>query len=75
MAGLQSPGLVSHRTSGEFVGTSVLEVVVPAASDVDLQDQFSAWDGDIPEDSTSIVPFVEQRPFLLLGKPTRTAAP
>ena len=68
MAGLRSPGPIALRTSGEFVGSAILETIIPSASDVDLQDQFEAWDGEIPEDSTSIVPFIEQRQFLLLGK-------
>ncbi|KAF2667455.1 hypothetical protein BT63DRAFT_292685 [Microthyrium microscopicum] len=47
---------------------AIAEVVVPNASDVDLQDLFQAWDGEIPEDSTSMVPFIEPRQFILLDE-------
>lgn len=56
------------RTSTEFIDDTVLEAFVPAASQVNLQELLEGWDGDIPEESNSIVPFIEQRHFLLLGE-------
>jgi hypothetical protein len=56
------------RTSSEFVNDTILEAFVPSASQVNLQELLEAWDGDILEDSNSIVPFIEQRQFLLLGR-------
>jgi hypothetical protein len=51
----------------DFVESGVVEVVVPSVTNVDLQDLFEAWDGEMLEDSTSMVPFIDQRQFLLLG--------
>jgi hypothetical protein len=62
---------VQARTSAEFAEDTILEAFVPSASQVNLQELLEAWDGEIPEESSSIVPFIEQRQFLLLG----TSAP
>jgi hypothetical protein len=67
MTNLQAPDPITSRSNIDFVEFGVVEAVVPAATNVDLQDLFEAWDGDIPEDSTSMVPFIDQRQFLLLG--------
>jgi hypothetical protein len=56
------------RTSTEFIEDTILEAFVPSASKVNLHELLESWDGDIPEDSNSIVPFIEQRQFLLLGE-------
>jgi hypothetical protein len=56
------------RTSTEFIEDTLLEAFVPSASQVNLHELLESWDGDIPEDSNSIVPFIEQRQFLLLGE-------
>jgi len=63
-AGQEDPA----RTSSEFVNDTILEAFVPSASQVNLDELLGSWDGDIPEDSNSIVPFIEQRQFLLLGE-------
>jgi hypothetical protein len=59
---------VRDRTSSEFVDDTTLEAFVPAASQVNVQELLEAWDGDILEDKNTIVPFIEQRQFLLLGR-------
>jgi hypothetical protein len=59
---------IRARTSGEFVEDTILEAFVPSASHINLHELLESWDGDIPEDSNSIVPFIEQRQFLLLGE-------
>jgi hypothetical protein len=60
---------VSARTSSEFAEDTILEAFVPSASHINLHELLESWDGDIAEDSNSIVPFIEQRQFLLLGEP------
>jgi hypothetical protein len=59
---------VRSRSSTEFIEDTIIEAFVPAASQVNLHELLESWDGDIPEDSNSIVPFIEQRQFLLLGE-------
>lgn len=61
------PEDVNTESDRNFVDSALVEVVVPSTTNVALQDLFEAWDGDIPEDSTSMVPFIDQRQFLLLG--------
>lgn len=56
------------RTSGEFIEGAILEAVIPAASSIDFEKEFKNWNGVEDEKHPSIVPFVEQRKFLLLGK-------
>ncbi|KAF2431100.1 hypothetical protein EJ08DRAFT_632809 [Tothia fuscella] len=56
------------RASTEFVDDTILEAFVPSASQVNLQELLEAWDGDIPENRNSIVPFIEQRQFLLVDE-------
>jgi hypothetical protein len=60
------------RTSTEFIEDTILEAFIPSASQLDIQNLLENWDGEVPEDSNSIVPFIEQRTFLLLGKPFMT---
>jgi hypothetical protein len=68
---MPTTGQEAHgRTSSDFIDDTILESFVPSASQVNLHELLEAWDGDIPEDSTSIVPFIEQRQFLLLGEST-----
>lgn len=55
------------RSSAEFVDDTILEAFVPAASRVNVQELLEAWDGEVLEDKNTIVPFIEQRQFLLLG--------
>jgi hypothetical protein len=52
----------------DLVESAILETVVPTDSDVDLQELFLSWDREFTAESSSIVPFIEQRQFLLLGK-------
>jgi hypothetical protein len=59
------------RTSSEFVDETILEAFVPAASQVNVQELLEAWDGEVLEDKNTIVPFIEQRQFLLLGSQHR----
>jgi hypothetical protein len=62
-----SPVQFKPRSSAEFVESSVLEALVPARSDVNIQEELSAWDGTIEDESGSILPFLSQRNVLLLG--------
>jgi len=55
-------------SSDEFLEHAIIETFVPSASEVDLQELIEAWDGEVPKGGSSIVPFVEQRQFILLGK-------
>ena len=54
--------------SDDFLEHAIVEAFVPSASEVDLQELLEVWDGEVPKGSSSIVPFVEQRQFILLGK-------
>lgn len=63
-----SPGELQHRGSAEFVESSVLEAVVPASSEIDIETELSAWDGTNEHNSGSILPFLYQRNLVLLGK-------
>jgi hypothetical protein len=65
-----SPGELKSRTSAEFVESSVLESIVPATSDVNIEEQLQAWDGAIEDETGSILPFLSQRTVLLLGMPS-----
>jgi hypothetical protein len=56
-----------RKIDDDFVEASVVEAFVPSASEVNLSELVEAWDGGIPEGSNSVVSFVEQRQFLLLG--------
>ncbi|CAO2650736.1 Nn.00g020280.m01.CDS01 [Neocucurbitaria sp. VM-36] len=62
-----SPAEALPRGSAEFVESSVLEAVVPANSDIDIENELSAWDGVVEDESGSILPFISQRHVLLLG--------
>jgi hypothetical protein len=53
--------------SDDFLEHTIVEAFVPSASEVDLQELLEAWDGEVPKGSSSIVPFVEQRQFILFG--------
>ena len=67
MATLEQPEKAPRRASGDFVDSAVLEAFVPSNSHVNLQELFESWDGEFVEEGSSIVPFIEQRQFLLLG--------
>ena len=62
-----SPGEQRSRSSAEFVESSVLEAVVPASSNIDLEEELQSWDGKSEDESGSILPFLSQRNVLLLG--------
>lgn len=62
-----SPAEMLPRGSAEFVESSVLEAVVPASSEIDLEDELNSWEGVVEDESGSILPFVSQRHVLLLG--------
>ncbi|KAF1841143.1 uncharacterized protein K460DRAFT_295560 [Cucurbitaria berberidis CBS 394.84] len=64
----ESPAETLPRGSAEFVESSVLEAVVPASSDIDIEDELSSWDGVIEDDNGSVLPFVSQRQVLLLDE-------
>ncbi|KAF9696221.1 hypothetical protein EKO04_005920 [Ascochyta lentis] len=55
------------RQSLDFVESSVLEAIAPAASHVDIEQAFNSWDGTVEDDTASILPFVTQRHVLLFG--------
>ncbi len=67
MTPLKEPTPKSRRTSGEFVDSAVLEAVIPTSSELDLDQLFQEWDGELSNEVSSIVPFIDQRQFLLLG--------
>jgi hypothetical protein len=56
------------RGSAEFVESSVLEAVVPAASSISIVDLLQSRDGSVDDENASILPFISQRQFLLFGK-------
>lgn len=55
------------RGSAEFVESSVLEAVVPASLDINLEHELSSWDGAVDDERGSILPFLSQRHVILLG--------
>jgi hypothetical protein len=58
---------VTDTTGRSFTENSVLEVIVPSASSVELEEIVSAGDGSSSEDADSILPFVPQRTYLFFG--------
>ncbi|KAI9692646.1 MAG: hypothetical protein M1820_009480 [Bogoriella megaspora] len=56
------------RSSDEFVATSLLDTVVPVAPDQPIEDAFDAWDGTSSSLGSSLLPFIEQRQFLLFDE-------
>jgi len=56
-----------ERRNIDLSESAILETVVPTDSDIDLQDLFQSWDREFTAEQSSIVPFIEQRQFLLLG--------
>lgn len=62
-----SPGELNSRSSAEFVESSVLEAIVPATSDVNVEEELRSWDGAIEDEAGSVLPFLSQRTALLLG--------
>lgn len=62
------PAEAQPRGSVEFVESSVLEVVVPSASEFNVKDDISSWDGTDEEENTSVLPFLPQRQVLLFGE-------
>jgi hypothetical protein len=62
-----SPGAPQTRSSAEFVQSSVLEAIVPAKSEINVEEELRSWDGTIEDESGSILPTISQRTVLLLG--------
>jgi hypothetical protein len=62
-----SPGAPITRSSAEFVESSVLEAIVPAKSDINVEEELRSWDGEIGDENGSILPTISQRTVLLLG--------
>lgn len=60
------PGSPS-RSSAEFVESSVLEAIVPAASSISVESLLQSWNGSKGDEDASILPFISQRQFLLFG--------
>ncbi|KAL6703192.1 hypothetical protein ACN47E_010121 [Coniothyrium glycines] len=56
------------RPSAEFAESSVLEAIVPARLDVNLEEELTSWQGTLEEDGGSILPFLPQRQVLLLDE-------
>jgi hypothetical protein len=56
------------RGSVEFAERSVLEAIIPASSDIDIEDELNTWEGTAEDGSGSILPTISQRNLLLLGK-------
>ncbi|KAH7095717.1 TRAPP trafficking subunit Trs65-domain-containing protein [Paraphoma chrysanthemicola] len=63
-----SPPEANSRSSLEFVESSVLEALVPASSEANIEKDLSAWNGTIEDESGSILPFLAQRNVLLLDE-------
>jgi hypothetical protein len=55
------------RSSLDFAESSVLEAVVPASTEVDIEDELNSWDGADEDGDGSILPFLSRRHVLLLG--------
>ncbi|KAF1816791.1 hypothetical protein P152DRAFT_406846 [Eremomyces bilateralis CBS 781.70] len=65
------PGTISEPSPqdvAEFIENSVLDVIVPADSQLDLKKSLEEWDGDGQDDDGHLPAFVQQRPFLLLDE-------
>jgi hypothetical protein len=62
-----SPGELKSRSSAEFVESSVLEAIVSANSDINVEEELRSWDGTTDGESGSVLPFLSQRTVLLLG--------
>jgi hypothetical protein len=54
--------------ASDVAESAILETVVPVDADIDLGELFQSWDREFTAEGASIVPFIEQRQFLLLGK-------
>jgi len=54
-------------SESNFLERAVIEAFAPSDSDLNLRELIENWDGNGATASTSIVPFVEQRQFILLG--------
>jgi hypothetical protein len=63
-----SDGNSPARTSSDFVQSSILEAVVPFNETIDIGALFQAWNRHGEGNEESLIPFVEQRHFLMLGK-------
>jgi hypothetical protein len=63
----KKPSWVPEERSIDLSESAILETVVPTDSDIDLQELFQSWDREFTAEQSSIVPFIEQRQFLLLG--------
>jgi hypothetical protein len=64
---LQMSSEEEARASLDFAESSILEAIAPAASNVDIEEAFSSWDGTVGDEGASILPFVKQRHVLLFG--------
>ncbi|KAL9079993.1 MAG: hypothetical protein Q9157_001190 [Trypethelium eluteriae] len=56
------------RASVDFAEASVLDTIVPAIPSVNIQDAFHDWDGTSSAQGASLLPFIEQRQFLLFDE-------
>ncbi|OAL50392.1 hypothetical protein IQ07DRAFT_509600 [Pyrenochaeta sp. DS3sAY3a] len=63
-----SPAETQPRGSLDFVESSVLEAVVPANSDVDIEEELSSWSGALEDEGGSLLPFLTQRHIILLDE-------
>jgi hypothetical protein len=61
------PGELQPRGSIEFAEHSVLEAIIPASSDIDIEHELNTWEGATGDGSGSILPSIPQRNVLLLG--------
>lgn len=71
------PGTISDALPpdvAEFLENSVLDVIVPADSQLDLKKSLEEWDGETGDEDSHLPSFIEQRPFLLLGLGPRSQA-
>ncbi|KAH7414071.1 TRAPP trafficking subunit Trs65-domain-containing protein [Phaeosphaeria sp. MPI-PUGE-AT-0046c] len=61
-------GETRGRGSAEFVESSVLEAIVPASSEIDIEKEVQAWKGTVEDEGGSILPSIPQRSVLLLDE-------
>jgi len=63
------------KKSSEFIGDSLLEVIVPSSSYFDSENWTKSRNGDEKSGCSSFVLSAPQRQFLLLGEPQKNTGP
>ena len=55
-------------SSADFAESSVIDVIIPDASEIDLEDALKSSEGENEGDEASLVPAIVQRHRLFLGR-------